>query len=384
VKKETKRLPIVAFVSDAIYPYNCGGKELRYHELTKRLVTRAEVHIYTMRWWHGKRVRAEGDVTFHAISPLIPLYTKGRRSFRQAIVFAVGCLRLLLGTFDVLEADHMPYFQIFALRLVASIKRKRFVVTWHEVWDRAYWCQYLGWIGSAAWLLQWLAMRMPDHILAASPQTEERLRAILGPRASITTVPNGVDLELVRNTYSDPYRTDLIVVSRLMAHKRIGILLDVVSRLHSEGIAVTCRIVGDGPERASLHEKARALGVAHAVEFRHDVREQKDVYALMKAAKVFVFPSAREGFGISVLEALACDLPVVTTSDVDNLARHLVAKSTRGVICAPTVSALAAATKEVLMATSSQPADALSDGESWVSDYSWDAMVERALRAFKI
>ncbi len=222
----------------------------------------------------------------------------------------------------------MPLLQILVLRVVASVRRKRLVVTWHEVWGHSYWRQYLGRVGVVAWFIEYLAMRIPDHIIAASSHTAERLRARLGADASITVAPNGIDLEAVRETYPDHVTTDLAVVSRLMPHKRIGMLLEAMASLHAEGLPVTCRVIGDGPERDELRNQAQVLGLEQAVEFRHDVREQKQVYELVKAAKVFVFPSAREGFGIAVLEALACGIPVITTSAPDNLAQHLVARTT--------------------------------------------------------
>ena len=376
--------PVVALVTDAIFPYHSGGKELRYHELSQRLANRADVHVYTMHWWAGPRVREDKAVTFHAISRLRPLYTHDRRSLRQAIFFALACLRLLGCRFDVLEADHIPYFQLFVLRLVATVRRKRFVVTWHEVWGRSYWRHYLGLAGFAAWPVEWLAMHLPDHIVAASPQTAERLRAALGTRSSITIAPNGIDLEAVRSVCPDAATTDLVVVGRLIAHKRVSMLLDAVALLHAGGMPVTCRVIGDGPERAALQDQARALGVTSAVDFRHDVREQKQVYALVKAAKIFAFPSAREGFGIAVLEALACGVPVVTTSTPDNLARHLVARSACGIICDPSASALAEAIKGLLAVHHSHPGDGAGDEDPWLTDYSWDAMTDRIARAFQI
>jgi glycosyltransferase involved in cell wall biosynthesis len=376
--------PVVALVSDAIFPYHRGGKEIRYHELSRRLAGRAQVHLYTMHWWDGPRMRKDEAVTLHAISPLLPLYTHNRRSLGQAIFFALACVRLLASRFDVLEADHMPYLQILMLRFVATVKRKRFVVTWHEVWGWSYWRQYLGWAGFAAWFVEKLAMRLPDHIIAASPHTAERLGKALGPRASITIAPNGIDLEAVRGSYPDEATTDLVVVSRLIAHKRIDMLLDVVALLHAEGMPVTCRIIGDGPERERLRNQARTQGLEQAVDFRHDVREQKEVYALIKAAKVFVFPSAREGFGIAVLEALACGVPVVTTSAPDNLAQYLVARSPRGIICDPAVPAIANAVKMRLADRGSSTAENSSDDDSWLADYGWDAMADQVASSLQI
>ena len=214
---------MVALVSDAIYPYFRGGKEFRYHELSARLSQRADVHVFTMKWWDGPSTRREGHVTFHAASRL---YAHVHR--RPAVVpgsyllFALGCLRLLWFRFDVLEADQFPNFHIFTLRLVAWIKRKPLTVTWHEVWGYDYWHRYLGRPARLTWLVEWLSMRLPDRLIAASDQTAERLHAVLGERASITVVPNGIDLDGIRNSYPDATRVDLVTVGRFLPHKNMA------------------------------------------------------------------------------------------------------------------------------------------------------------------
>lgn len=367
----------VAIVSDAIYPYHRGGKELRYHELIRRLSNCADIDIYTMKWWDGQPIQEVAGIQLHAISPLIPLYVNERRSLVQALRFGLACFRMLRYDFDVLEADHIPFLQVLVLRLVTMIKHKPFVVTWHEVWGRDYWQQYLGPIGFVASLIEKLAMHMPDHIIAASPQTAQRLREYLGKRVAITVAPNGIDLDEVESAYPDSMLTDLVVVGRLMAHKRVDMLLDAVSILHAEGLPVTCRVIGKGPEHLKLHKKAEQLGIDAAVDFRHDVSEQKDVYSLVKAAQICVFPSAREGFGIAVLEALACGVPVITTSATDNMARHLVDHSARGMVCEPTVAALARAIH--MMLTSGR--GGLGNPDPWLSEYSWEATANKVVGA---
>jgi glycosyltransferase involved in cell wall biosynthesis len=375
-----KRL-VVALVCDTIHPYSHGGREQRYHELARRLADQFEVHVYTMHWWDGPRVYTEAGVTFHAISPLLPLYTGNRRSIWPALRFAFACLGLIRCQFDVLDADHMPYFQVFVLRAVAALKRKPFIVTWHEVWSRSYWFSYMGWSGLAGWLVERLAMRMPGEIIAASPHTAQRLRACLGSRARITTVPNGIDLDAIRSTYPDGETRDLAVVGRLIDHKRVDMLLDAVALLHARGLPVTCRVVGDGPARDALAGHAAGLGIADAVTFNHDVAEQKEVYAFLKAARVFVSPSAREGFGIAILEALACGATVVTTSAPDNLAQHLAARSARGVICEPDAESVATAVERVL-GESSRPAAAEYAGDPWLAEFDWDTMAERVREVY--
>ena len=359
----------VAIVSDAIFPYHRGGKESRYHEVIRRISDRIDVDVYTMRWWGEGEAQQLDGARLHAISPLLPLYVKERRSLSQALRFGLACFLMLRRDFDVLEADHIPFFQVLVLRLVTTIKRKPLIVTWHEVWGRAYWRQYLGLLGLAAWLVEELAMRAPDHIIAASLQTAERLRRSIGTERPITVIPNGIDLDEVAGAYPDASVTDVAVVGRLISHKRVGMLLEAIALLRAEGLPLTCRVVGNGPEQVELHDTAERLGIADLVEFRHDVTEQKDVYSLLKAARVCAFPTAREGFGIAVLEALACGVPVITTSSPDNLAQYLVARSARGGVCEPTVDSLANSLRSVL------GGDGLEVGrpEAWLSEYSWDA-----------
>ena len=186
----TERRKVIALVTDAIGPYHRGGKERRYLELAHRLANRAEVHVYTMNWWRGGAIRHDRGVTYHAISPLLPLYSGPRRSIRQAVVFAVCCLRLLFVRFDVIEADHMPYLQLLTLRLIATLRRRRLVVTWHECWGPDIGAAYLGRAGAVGWFFERVAMRLPDTIIADLPQTAERLRE-LGCRVPIVVSPSG-------------------------------------------------------------------------------------------------------------------------------------------------------------------------------------------------
>ena len=53
----------------------------------------------------------------------------------------------------------------------------------------------------------------------------------------------------------------------------------------------------------------------------------------MKSSKVFILPSTREGFGIVVIEANACGIPVITIDHKDNAARDLIKKKKNGFVC---------------------------------------------------
>src|SRR5680860_553087 len=101
----------IAFVSDAIYPYNEGGKEKRLFEVTTRLAKRGyDINLYCMKWWKGSRDKIENGVHLHAICKYYSLYSGERRSIVQALMFGTACLKLIKEDFDIIDVDHMPHF----------------------------------------------------------------------------------------------------------------------------------------------------------------------------------------------------------------------------------------------------------------------------------
>lgn len=364
-----------------MYPYSHGGREFRYQALLPRLAERVEMHVYTMRWWDGPKVYTENGVTFHAIAPRLSMYTRnGRRSILQGALFAIFSLCLLFRHFDVLDADQIPYFHLFPLHLIASIRRKPFIATWHEVWGPSAWHDYLKWLGWLGWLIEYLSFRMPDHIIAASAQTSARLHEYLGDRASVITVPNGIDVAAISQVPVSPVKVDVVTVGRLIEHKRIHVLLQTIAALHARGINATCRIIGDGPDRLSLQQQAQTLGIESAVEFLYDVTEQKELYSLVKSARLFVSLSTREGFGIAVLEAIACGVPVLTTDAPDNLGQYLAMRYSHGIVCGTSVTEITDAMAGILVAPESSFSLAT---DSWVAEYSWDTMIERIANLYR-
>ncbi|MGD0286955.1 MAG: glycosyltransferase family 4 protein [Acidimicrobiales bacterium] len=377
--RPTRRASL-AVVTDAILPYHRGGKEIRYSQLLPRLQESLDVRVYTMHWWPERSTkRIEQGVEYRAICPLFALYNDVRRSMLEAAAFAFACLRLAAKRFDVVEADHMPYLQLFTLRLVTKLRRRPLVVTWNEVWGPEYWGRYIGRVsGPIAWWIERAAMSLPDQILALSTGTAERLRSYVGDSVPIRVIGMAVDLDLIRGVEpaAPEEAAELIFVGRLLKHKGVDLLIQAVAKLKTDR-PLRVLIVGDGPEKLNLEKQVAEIGLTDVVRFRSDVSDHTEVFALMKAAQVFVFPSLREGFGIAPLEALACGTSVVTTSHPDNEARHLVARSDRGYVTEPTVEALAACIEEALADASlgSKPA------EGWIEEFDWSAVADDYLDA---
>lgn len=124
----------------------------------------------------------------------------------------------------------------------------------------------------------------------------------------------GVDLAAF--SYRDPRPLDgdavLLAVGRLSPEKGLGVLIEAVAELRRDGFGVRLRLVGDGPQRAALAEQAQAAGIAEHVHFAGELPPRR-VQEELRAADVFCMASFSEGLPVSLMEAMAVGVPVVTT-----------------------------------------------------------------------
>ncbi|MFN8092273.1 MAG: glycosyltransferase [Vicinamibacteria bacterium] len=130
-----------------------------------------------------------------------------------------------------------------------------------------------------------------------------------GVRASVHVIGGGIDAS--RFAPPDPSSKpefDLVLVGRLAPIKRVDLFLDAVALVSARRPGTRAVVVGDGPLRASLEERARRPDLAPVVTF---AGRQTDVAAWLRRARVFVLTSDSEGLPLSAVEAMMCGLPVV-------------------------------------------------------------------------
>jgi glycosyltransferase involved in cell wall biosynthesis len=106
----------------------------------------------------------------------------------------------------------------------------------------------------------------------------------------------------------------VVTVGRLTTQKRFDLVLDALARLRAAGRTLPFTVVGDGPERANLERRARALGVAAQTRFLGAIPPEQ-VAAVVGDADVFAFPAQGEGLGLAAAEALMLGIPVVAATD---------------------------------------------------------------------
>ncbi|WP_101297043.1 glycosyltransferase family 4 protein [Halegenticoccus soli] len=369
----------VAYVSNVVYPFVKGGAEKRIHEIGTRLSDRGhDVTIYGRHYWEGPEEITHDGMTLRAVAPAAELYADDRRSITEAIDFAARLApplrnRLDARDHDLVVASVFPYFPVLSSKLATLGTDTPLVTTWLEVW-RAYWDEYLGSLSPFGKFTERFTARVPQHPVAISELTADRLAEIGPARDSIEIVPTGMDAEQVRKApfpeENDQEHYDVLFAGRLIEHKNVDLLLDAFDSIADRHDA-TLGVIGDGPEAERLRARADRLDHADRVTFLGFLDEYEDVLGHMRAARVFASPSTREGFGITFAEAMAADCTVIAASHPDSAAGEVIGDA--GFLVEPTTDELADALDRALDGV--EPATSPLERAEM---YDWDSVADRA------
>ncbi len=174
--------------------------------------------------------------------------------------------------------------------------------------------------------LEKVCVKLADRCVVATEHDGEYLREIHGVGdEKIKVIPNFVDTDMFRPLPEIEREPGLVCfIGRLAPQKNVDALLEACRGL--EGVRLL--VIGDGELRDALREKAAALGLP--VEFHARIPNEQ-LPACLNRAEVFVLPSNYEGCPKTLLEAMACELPVVGT-DVEGI-RNIIRSGENGVLC---------------------------------------------------
>jgi len=418
-------------VYETVYPDFIGGVEHRNYELAAALCRRG--HQVTLAGFCGSLASTIENLHILSLGELGQIYNRaGKRSTRQALRFAAALRRLDVTPYDAVETPNMPYVHLLPLAWKCAAARKPLLVTWYEHWG-GYWRGYVGrWRAPAYRFVEWLTSQLGTAVTATSELTRGRLAAARwgsGPRGRrggqaglVDVVPCGIAVERVRaaagaavgtaagaaagaaaGTTAEVRATGahaaaaraadgppLIYAGRLLEHKRLDLLLRAVQILAHDtalparnardesGQEPLLTVFGEGPDRPRLESLAAELGIAGRVVFRGHVKSSEEVWRELGRARLAVQPSAREGFGLFPLEAMAAGLPVVFCGSPESAVGELVRDGVEGVAAAPDAGALAAALAALLAPAGEAERRRLgANAEARAAEYDWEAIAAR-------
>jgi N-acetyl-alpha-D-glucosaminyl L-malate synthase BshA len=209
------------------------------------------------------------------------------------------------------------------------------------------------------------AINLSDGVTSVSDWLRRETLDSFDITHEIEVIPNFVDTERFKRTPKDHFKRAIAPDGeRLMVHvsnfrkvKRATDVVEVFARLHAEGVwpvdhrchgksgGVKLLMVGDGPDRAACEALAREHGVWSDVRF---IGKQEPVEEILSIADLFMMPSGSETFGLAALEAMACEVPVLT-SDIGGIPELNIDGETGFLRPLDDVDGMTAAAREILM-----------------------------------
>jgi len=162
------------------------------------------------------------------------------------------------------------------------------------------------------------SINQSDGVTAVSEDLKRETYEYFKITQDIKVIPNFIDLEKFKKQKKDHFKKaicpngeSLIVhTSNFRKVKRIPDVMNVFNNIHKI-IPSKLLMIGDGPERATAEAMAREFHIADGVRF---LGKQEAVEEVLSVADLFLMPSEKESFGLAALEAMACEVPVISSN----------------------------------------------------------------------
>ena len=295
----------IAILVGAFPPTWLAGTEIATYNIAKHLAKRGhEVHVITSLDEGLPNERAEQGFSVHRIG-----FPKAR--FLGVVIF---WLKILLALRKVNPDIVHAQSTMIALPAFSAKKllRKPYVV-----WGRGS-DIYLPWLFRSQ--ISKLVLRNTDAAVALTNDMKREVQKICHKEVSV--IPNGIDLSGFKNLSREDARTKLqikqdekivLFVGTLRPVKGLKYLIQAMGIITKQDAGVKLLLIGDGEEREYLENLAKQLDLKEEVIFAGKVPNE-EVPQYTAASDLFVLPSLSEGFPVTVLEAMASGLPIVTTN----------------------------------------------------------------------
>jgi glycosyltransferase involved in cell wall biosynthesis len=286
---------------DPLHPKS-GGAEIHVSEIFGRMVDRGHrVLQLSAGFQGGAAIERVNGIEVHRIRSLARYYPGSvfetrRITHRHEVDVVVECL------------NKVPYFS------PAYSKAPVLALCHHLFGEVAF--QQVPWpIAAGVWTLErgipLLYRQRPFVAISESSKDDLVARGI--PAENVVVSHPGIRPPTIPIDTSAPRASNVVFVGRLETYKKVDVMLRAMAKLTPRFPTANIVIIGRGPASAELADLAEALGLAARTTFTGFVSDdERD--RLLAEARVCVFPSEKEGWGLTVIEANAAGTPVVATN----------------------------------------------------------------------
>ncbi|MFP4096322.1 MAG: N-acetyl-alpha-D-glucosaminyl L-malate synthase BshA [Cyclobacteriaceae bacterium] len=157
-----------------------------------------------------------------------------------------------------------------------------------------------------------------DGITAVSENLRQETYEHFSIHKDIKVIPNFIDLERFKRQRKDHFKkaicpNDEMLIVHTSNFRKVKRVDDVVKVFYNirKKMPAKLLLVGDGPERSAIESLCRSLGTCDDIRFLGKLEAIEEV---LSVSDLFIMPSEKESFGLAALEAMACEVPVISSN----------------------------------------------------------------------
>ena len=162
------------------------------------------------------------------------------------------------------------------------------------------------------------SINQSDIVTAVSADLRKDTYEHFAVEKDIEVIPNFIDLSRFKKQKKDHFKRAicpdgeklLVHTSNFRKVKRVEDVIHVFSKIRSI-VPSKLLLVGDGPERSKMEELCREIGLCDDIRFLGKLEAVEEV---LSVSDLFLMPSEKESFGLAALEAMACEVPVLSSN----------------------------------------------------------------------
>lgn len=292
-------------VASDIYPSVVGGYGLHVFEMSKQQAKMGhEVVVYTAKtnsepeneWLDGFRV-----VRFR---PLIKI-------FGNSITFSMfNKLIQNKNRFDIIHAHSHLFFSTNLCALVKIIGSSPLVLTSHGLNSQTApdWFQKMYNATGAKWTFKYA-----DKIICYTKEEQKEIMSLGLSRNKIAVIHNGINTDFFTPKENGKNNNSLLWIGRFTPKKGCEYLIDAFKLLKIRYPHLKLLMVGRGPNRDRIIKKIKENNMTDSITIK-DFIPNNEIQKVYRESDVFVLPSLEEGVPRTILEAMACSVPIVCSN----------------------------------------------------------------------
>jgi len=290
-------------------PYGFGGAGVRAHEIYKRLRDRHDITLLSLKYPNARDGETDG-------LKYVFVGTESRSLTKSVFAYnicASNFIRKNGSNFDVIIENFLPATPFFSKFLTKT----PVILQVQGIMERHAFKKYKPLFSIPMYFMENLYPRLYDRFIFVSPVTQKKVLSMFRRKTvSSYLIPNGINEELLKITPRDDRY--ILFMSRIDIYtKGLDILIKAFSRI--AGQYSDTKLLLAGYEFNSFHDLVSdcPLHIRKRIEYVGFARNENRTRLLSGAALV-VLPSRHESHPVSVLEAAACEKPLIV-SDIPEL-----------------------------------------------------------------